>query len=95
MIIPSGRVDGSLDVHLQKIYKTAATGTVARLSRSDVVTISRFSALVEHGRACALALPEVRADVVARARESLLTGAAPAAGEVASAMINAAVEGQV
>ena len=95
MIIPSGRVDGSLDVHLQKIYKTAATGTVARLSRSDVVTISRFSELVERGRACALALPEVRADVVARARAALFNGEAPAAGEIASAMINGAAEGQV
>lgn len=80
---------------MQKIYKTAATDTVARLSRSDIVTISRFSELVERGRACALALPEVRTDVVARAREALLTGAPTAASEIASAMINAVVEGQV
>jgi hypothetical protein len=95
MIIPSGKVDSLASIHLQKIYKTAAPGTAARLSRSDAVTISRFSALVEHGRARARALPEVRADVVERARNALLTGAAPAAGDVASAMINAAVEGQV
>ena len=92
MIIPSGRVDRSLGVHLQQIYKTNATSTVARASRSDVVTISKFSALVERGRAAALQLPEIRADVAARARDALLTGTAPSGGEVASAMIGAAVE---
>ena len=95
MIIPAGRVDGALGVHLQKIYNTNATNAVARASRSDVVTISKFSSLVEHGRRCALALPEVRDDVVSRARQTLLAGSAPDGTDIASAMINAAVEGQV
>ena len=95
MIIPTGGVDKTLSVHLQRIYKTNATDAVERMSRRDVVSISKFSALVERGRACALALPEVREDLVAGARSALAGGAAPPAIDVASAMINSAVEGQV
>lgn len=95
MIIQTGHIDKALGVHLQRIYKTQATGAAERASRRDVVSISALSALVEHGRACAAALPEVRADRVELARAALRDGIEPDGGSIASAMINHAVEGQV
>lgn len=95
MIIPSGPVDKAMGVHLQRIYKTSPTNAVEQVSRRDVVSISRFSALVEHGTACAAALPEVRADRVQHAIALLRDGELPGGADVASAMINSSVEGQV
>ncbi|MCX8052615.1 MAG: hypothetical protein N3B12_02315 [Armatimonadetes bacterium] len=95
MIIQSKRIDGTQGVYLNKIYKTSAIDMAEKLGRSDVVTISRLAELVERGRAAALALPDVRADVVARAKEALFVGEVRGADEIASAMINSVVEGQV
>lgn len=95
MIIPTGRANEALGAHLNKIYKTNATSAVERIGRKDAVTISRLSALVEHGRACAMALPEIRSDRVAQARLSIQTGMLPEAKDIASFMINRAAEGQV
>ena len=95
MIIPTGRANEALSVHLNKIYKTNATSAVEQIERKDAVTISRLSALVEHGRTCAMALPEVRSDRVAQARLSLQAGILPEAKDIASSMMNRAAEGQV
>ena len=95
MIIPTGRANEALSVHLNKIYKTNATSAVERIGRKDAVTISRLSALVEHGRVCAMALPEVRSDRVAQARMSIQTGMLPEAKDIASSMISRAAERQV
>lgn len=94
MIIPVGKTGEATALHLQKIYKTDATDAVAKTIRSDVVTISKFSALVELGRSRALAMPEIREDEVARAKLSLAAGESPSGADIASAMIGAAVEGQ-
>ncbi len=95
MNISTGGVDKILGVHLQKIYKSHSTSTTQRVGRRDALSISDFSALVERGRGHAMSLPEVRADRVSQARKSLELGEMPCAQDVASAMIDRAVEGQV
>ncbi|MCL5105764.1 MAG: flagellar biosynthesis anti-sigma factor FlgM [Armatimonadetes bacterium] len=95
MIIPTGGADKTLGVHLQKIHKTDSTTQVERASRRDVVSISKFSALIELGRSSAMALPDVRSDVVDKARQSMQDGTVPESRDIASAMINRAAEGLV
>lgn len=95
MIIPTGRADQVMGAHLQKIYKTNPAGAVEGAGRSDMVTISKFAALVEHGRSCAMALPDVRHDRVAQARQALESGNLPGGSELASSMISRAVKGDV
>ena len=94
MIVPSGKVDKSLGIHLQKIYRTQATDGTGQVERKDVVSISKFAALVERGRAAAMSLPEVRQDRVDQARAARANGSQPEGQSVASAMINGAVERQ-
>jgi anti-sigma28 factor (negative regulator of flagellin synthesis) len=94
MILPSGKVDKSMGIHLQKIYRTSASDEVGQVARKDVVTISKFAALVEKGRAAAMSLPDVRQDRVEQARAALAGGDSTDVSAVASAMISAAVEGQ-
>ena len=95
MIIPARGVDKSIGIQLNKIQKTDGPDTVAGANRRDAVSISGFTALVERARAQALAAPDVRADRVATAKHKLDSGDVPAVSDVASAMINRAVEGQV
>ncbi len=95
MIIPTGGVDKALGTHLQKIYKTDAPGKAGQVSRSDAVNISKLSALVERGTAHAMSLPDVRAERVEHARRCIEHGDLANGGDIASAMINRAVEGQV
>jgi hypothetical protein len=94
MIVPSGKVDKSMGIHLNKIYKTQPADEAGQVARKDVVSISKFAALVERGRAAAMSLPEVRQDRVDQARALLDSGAEPEAASMAAAMINSAVEGQ-
>ena len=95
MIVPSGAVDKAMGIHLQKIYMTNATDSTDQIRCKDIATISKFAALVERGRQCALSLPEVREDLVQQARAAVEAGNLPSADALASAVINAAVEGQV
>jgi len=95
MNISTGGVDKALGVHLQKIYKSNSTSGTQRVGRRDALSISNFSALVERGRAHAMSLPDARADRVSQVRKSLELGEMPRTQDVASAMINRAVEGQV
>ena len=95
MIDKTGGVDKAFGVHLNKTYKINGANPDGPAARRDAVTISKFSALVERGRACAMALPDVRADRVSQARSLLDTGEMPNTGDVASAIINSAVEGRV
>jgi len=95
MIDRTGGVDRALGAHLNKTHKINGANPDGRWARRDAVTISKFSALVERGRACAMALPQIRADRVAHAKAVIESGEAPGAGEIASAMINSAVEGRV
>lgn len=92
MIERTGGVDPTLGVHLSKAYKISGVNPPAR---RDAVTISKFSALVERGRACAMALPDVRTDRVSQVRSSMDAGEMPAVEDIASAMINCVVRGQV
>lgn len=94
MIVPSGKVDKSMGIHLQRIYKMQAADEAGQVVRKDVVSISRFAALVERGRAAAMSLPEVRQDRVDQARAMMESGAEPEAGSLAAAIINSAVERQ-
>lgn len=95
MIVPTGKVDKSMGIHLNRIYKTTAADEAAQVGRSsDVVSISKHAALVERGRAAALSLPEVRQDKVEQARTALAENREPEAPSVATAMINGAVERQ-
>jgi len=95
MIDRTGGVDETLRVHLNKTYRIKGADPDGRLARRDAVTISKFSALVERGRECAMALPAVRADRVSEAKSALASGFAHESSDIASAMINGAVKGQV
>ncbi len=91
MLIQPKRVDQALGVHLYKVYKTARPETATKLQRSDFATISRFSQLVERGRTKALMLPAVREDLIAQAREVLLTGKQPEPEKIAGEIIRTAL----
>ncbi|MCX6345963.1 MAG: hypothetical protein NT018_12985 [Armatimonadetes bacterium] len=95
MIIPVNGVDKALGAHMQKIHKTSAVSGIERSRQADAVCISRFSALVEDARAKAISLPDVRTDLVEKARFSIQEGNRPQVTDIASAMINRAAKGQV
>lgn len=95
MIDRTGSVDKALGVHLNKTYKINGANPDGRSARRDAVTISEFSALVERGRACAMVLPDIRANRVSEVKAALSSGLAHGSSDIASAMINGAVEGQV
>lgn len=95
MIEPTGGVDKAFGVHLNKTYKINDANPVEPAARRDALTISKFSALVERGRACAMALPDVRADRVSQAKSWLDSGKMPDKDDVASSMINSVVEGRL
>ena len=95
MIIPTNRVDNPLGVHLQRIYKTGPVTGTDRPNRADVAAISRFSTLVERGREAALSVPDLRADRVEQAKAALRNGDLAGSSDLASAMINSILEGQV
>lgn len=94
MIDRTGGVDRALGIQLNRTYRINDAKPDTQ-PRRDALTISKFSALVERGRACAMALPEVRADRVSQARSSIEEGNAPDASTIGAAMINSAVEGLV
>jgi hypothetical protein len=101
MIDKTGGVDKALGVHFNPTYKISGANPEGRSTRRDAVTISKFSSMVERGRTVAMALPDVRADRVSQVR-SALSGGGPSTGsggwttgDIASAMINGAAEGQV
>lgn len=95
MIDRTGGVDPTYAVRFNKTYKINGAHDDGRSTGRDAVAISKFSALVERGRARAMALPDVRADRVAQARSSLDAGDTPGVHDIASSMINAAVKGQI
>ena len=95
MIDKTGGVDKAFGIQPNRIYRINDANPVEPAARRDALTISKFSALVEHGRACAMALPEVRADRVSQAKSWLNSGEIPDKVDVASAIINNAVEGRV
>lgn len=92
MLVQSKRVDGVLGVHMCKVYKAHGVKASGGLNQSDVVNISKFSQLVERGRARALLLPAVREELVNRAREALLSGERLPSEKVAAEMIMGASE---
>ncbi len=94
MIIPTNRVDSVISAQLQKICRVGQPEGTERAS-ADSVSISRFAALVERGRRCAMSQPAVRADLVAQARKRLEQGEAPRGVDIAGSMINSALEGKV
>lgn len=92
MIQPTDGIDGIQKVQLQKVYKVNSAGMVDRTSRSDAVTISKYSAMVERGKAIAMSLPEMRDDRVSEVKASLETGNTPSTVDITSAMINNAAK---
>ncbi len=95
MIIPLNSVDKALGVHMHKINSTNAVSGVERSKQVDAVNISNFSALVEQARAKAMSLPDVRTDLVEKARLAMQECNRPQVTDIASAMINRAAKGQV
>lgn len=95
MIIPVNSADKALGVHLNKVNKVQSTTDVAQISGGDVVTISNFSSLLEKATACAMSQPDIRTDVVAKAKADLAEGKLASGEDIASSLINRAVEGQV
>lgn len=94
MIISTDRVGSALGVHLQKTYKTNPVTIPKPAGGLDEASISRFSALIERARAQALSLSDVRANRVDEVRAALKVGQTPQAVDVASSIINQAVEGK-
>lgn len=95
MIIPTNRVDNALGIHLQRVYRTGPATGADRPSTTDAAAISRFSTLVERGREAALSLPDLRTDKVEQARAALRDGDLAGSSDLAGAMINSILEGQV
>ena len=95
MIDRTSSVDRMLGVQLNSTYKVSGANPDGCSARRDAVTISKFSALVEHGRKCAMALPDVRADLVSETKTFLDSGKMRNSDDIASAMINSTVDGQV
>lgn len=95
MIDRTGGVDKTFGVHLNKTYKINGANPNGLVARRDAVTISKFSALVERGRSCAMALPDVRTERISQARSLLDSGGMPDTGDIASAIINNVVERRV
>ncbi|MCE5323116.1 flagellar biosynthesis anti-sigma factor FlgM [bacterium] len=95
MILPINSADSALGVHLNKIYKTQSTEAAAKAGACDVVTISQFSSLVEQARSAAMSGPDIRADIVEQAKAALTEGNLADSEDIASSLINRAVEGQV
>lgn len=95
MIIPTNGPDKTSGIQIQGLRKVNGVSTISPAGRQDSVNISRLSALVDQARAAAMSLPEIRQDVVERARQSFLQGNKPESTDIASAMINKASEGQV
>lgn len=96
MIDRTSGVDPTYAVHFNTTYRISGVNDDDGSSTGrDAVTISKFSALVERGRTCAMALPDVRADRVAQAKSLVNAGETPGVSDIASAMINAAVKGQI
>ena len=91
MILSTGGVERALGPHLQRIYSTEPTNTTARAARKDVVTISEMSSLVAYGRTCLSFVPDVRADKVMMAKETLETGQIPQSRELADAIVNSSI----
>lgn len=94
MIIPTNGPDKAQGIQIQGLRKVNGVSNTSA-NRQDSVNISRLSALIEQARVAAMSLPEIRQDVVERARQSLLEGKKPETTDIASAMINKASEGQV
>lgn len=95
MILPINSADNALGVHLNKVYKTQSITSAQQIGRSDNVTISKFSELLEQARACAMSQPDIRTDVVEKAKAALTEGNLAGSEDIASKLINRAVEGQV
>lgn len=95
MIDRPGSIDNVLRVQPSKTYQVRRGDPDRRSARRDAVTISKFSALVERGRECAMALPPVRADRVSEVKSSLASGFSHESTDIASAMINGAAEGRI
>jgi hypothetical protein len=95
MIIPGGSVDKVMGVHLQKVHKINNTSAVDSIGSGDSAMISKFSTLVELGRKSAMSLPNIRTDRVEQAQMKLGNNESPEGTSIASAMINAMLEGQV
>ncbi|MGQ9456155.1 MAG: flagellar biosynthesis anti-sigma factor FlgM [Armatimonadota bacterium] len=87
MLVQSKRVDGVLGVHMCKVYKAPGVNASTGLNQNDLVSISKFSQLVERGRAHALLLPAMREELVNKVREALLSGERPTSEKVAAEMI--------
>lgn len=94
MIIPTNGPDKAQGLCIQKLHKVNGVSNVDRVAPKDVVSISKFSSLVEQARAAAMSLPDVRSDAVERARQALHEGKRPQCSDIASAMINRAAKGE-
>lgn len=95
MIIPTGPADKAFGINLQKINRISGASAVDGVTRKDEAMISNFSALVDYGRKCAMALPDTRSERVNEVRLALENGRSFATGDIASSMINNIVKGQV
>jgi len=95
MIIPlngPGRMAGAQVQRLRHVDMVCET---TRLGGVDRLSISRFAELVECARAAAMSLPDVRPERIDAVRAEAASGPKRRPEDIASAMINRAVEGQV
>ena len=95
MITPTNGPDNTPALCIKKLEKVNAVSGIERAPRKDVLSISKFSSLIEQARSKALALPDVRTDAVEKARQTIKQAKKPQADDIASAIINRAANEQV
>ena len=95
MLLAGGGVERVLGPHLQKIYKTQPTARAQSVSRQDVVTISVEARLAQRAREAAVKAPDLRADVVAAAKNRIESGEAVSSNDLARTILQRASERQV
>lgn len=95
MITPANGPDNTPALLIKTLKKVNGTSGIERPARTDVVSISKFSSLIERARAEALSLPDIRTDAVEKARQTIKDGKLPPAIDIASAIINRAANEQV
>ena len=94
MLLAGGGVERVLGPQIQKIYRTQSTARVQSVSQQDVVTISVEARLAQKAREAAANAPDVRANVVADAKNRVMNGDNTQSADLAQMIMQRASERQ-
>lgn len=95
MLLAGGGVERVLGPHMQKIYRTHQTQRVQTVSQKDVVTISVEARLAGKAREAAANTPDLRQDVVAKAKSRIESGCSVPSIELARTIMQRSLERKV